>query len=227
LTFSYRGSQVQLILMETIDMIVPPSLAITSQPPGSEFWYELHDGRGMPLYRRVQRNPLDSSVEVRTDDPERPLAHLDSGLAEGEFTLLLPNLPQARSVVLYEWSLPEDALQRDLPPVPSEIARFVVGRAIDRKAVARDTIPPRTVSDALAAYDGSAVIHLRASDNTGPVASTVHRLDDGEPQEGLTVTIDQPGDHTLRFWSVDRAGVVEPENRVTFTVRAVTERGKS
>ena len=101
------------------------------------------------------------------------------------------------------------------------------GRAIDKEAIARDTIPPRTVSDALAAYDGAAIIHLRASDNTGQVASTVYRLDDGEPQEGLTVTIDEPGDHTLLFWSVDRAGIVEPENRVTFTVRPATKRGKS
>ena len=104
--------------METIEMIVPPSLEITSQPPGAEFWYELQDGTRTPLYRRVQRNPLDSSVEVRTGNPERPLAHVDSGRAEGEFTLLVPSLPQARSVVLYEWSLPEDAVQRDLPPVP-------------------------------------------------------------------------------------------------------------
>ncbi len=227
LTFSFRGSRIQLILMETIEMIVPPSLEITSRPPGAEFWYELHDSRGTPLYRRVQRNPLHSSVEVRTDDPERPLAYLNTALTEGEFTILLPSLPEARSIVLYEWSLPEDAVQRRLPPVPTEIARFAVGPAIDRHVIARDTIPPRTVSDALAAYDGTAIIHIRASDNTGQVATTFYRLDDGESREGLTVTIDEPGEHTLWFWSVDRAGVVEPENRVTFTVRAATVREES
>jgi hypothetical protein len=219
LTFSYKGSQVELILMEAIEMIVPPSLEITSQPPGAEFWYELQDSKQTPLYRRVQRNPLDPSVEVLTDNPERPFANLNSGRTEGEFTLLVPSLPQAESVVLYKWSLPPDAAQRDLPPSPAEIARFPLGRAIDKETIARDTIPPRTVSDALAAYDGTAVIHLRASDNTGEVANTVYRLDDGEEQQGLTVTIDEPGEHTLLFWSVDRAGNVEPENQVRFTVR--------
>jgi hypothetical protein len=102
-----------------------------------------------------------------------------------------------------------------------------VGRAIDKEAIGRDTIPPRTVSDALAAYDGPAIIHLRASDNTGQVAETLHRLDGGKPQQGLTVTVDKPGKHTLLFWSVDRAGNVEPENRVTFTVRPAARRGKS
>lgn len=216
----------QLILMESIEMIVPPSVEITSQPPGAEFWYELQDSKETPLYRRVQRNPLDPSVEILTGNPERPLARRNSARTKGEFTLLVPSLPRAQSVVLYEWSPPPDAVQRDAAPSPAEIARFSLGRAIDQETIARDTIPPRTVSDALAAYDGAAVIHLRASDNTGEVANTVYRLDDGEEQQGLTVTIDEPGEHTLLFWSVDRAGNVEPENRVTFTVRPPARQGR-
>ncbi len=226
LTFSYQRSRVELTLMEAIEMIVPPSLEITSRPPGAEFWYELQDGKQTPLYRRIQRNPLNPSVEVPTGDPERPLARVNAARAEGEFTLLVPNLPQARSIVLYTWSLPSETGQRDVYPSPKEIARFPLGRAIDKETVARDTIPPRTVSDAVAAYDRRAVIHLRADDNTGEVAHTVYRLDDGEKQEGLTVTIDAPGEHTLQFWSVDRAGNVEPANQVMFTIRPPTKRGR-
>ena len=226
LTFSYQRFQVELILIEAIEMIVPPSLEITRQPPGAEFWYELQDSKQTTLYRRVQRNPLDPFVEVLTGNPERPLAHLNSGRTGGEFTLLVPILPQARYVVLYEWSRPPDAVQRDVPPSPKEIARFPLGGAIDDETIARDTIPPRTVSDALAAYDGAAVIHLRASDNTGEVANTVFRLDDGKEQQGLTVTIDEPGKHTLLFWSVDRAGNIEPENLVKFTVRRPARLGR-
>ncbi len=218
LTFSYQRSEVELILMEALKMIVPPSLEITNQPPGAAFWYELQDSKQTPLYRRVQRNPLDPSVEVLTGDPERPFAHLNSGRTEGEFTLLVPSLPQARSVVLYKWSLPPDAVEREDPPTPTEIARYPLGDAIDKETIARDTIPPRTVSDALATYDGAATIHLRASDNLGEVANTVYRLDEGEEQQGLTVSIDEPGEHTLLFWSVDRGGNVERENRVMFTV---------
>lgn len=226
LTFSYRKTRVELILMEAIDMIVPPSLDITSEPPG-EFWYELQDGKQTTLYRRAQRNPLRPSVELQTGDPERPLANIDFGRTQGQFALLVPSLAQARSVVLLELSLPKDAEERVTPPSVSEIARFPMGRAIDEEAIARDTIPPRTVSDALAAYDGAATIHLRASDNTGRVASTHHRLDDGEVQQGLTVTVKEPGRHRLLFWSVDLAGNVEPENRVAFTVDPPTRRAKA
>ena len=227
LTFAFRGSQVQLVLIEAIDMIVPPSLDITDQPPGSAFWFELQDGKQTPIYRRVQRHQMSPSVEVRTDDPERPIAYVDSGREYGEFTLLVPSLPQARAVALYQWSLPEDAVERGLSPAPSEIGRFPLGRAIDKETIANDRIPPRTVSDALAAYEGAATIHLRANDNTGQVASTHHRLNDGEAQEGLTVTVRERGEHSLAFWSIDAAGNVERENRVTFTVDRPAKRGKS
>jgi hypothetical protein len=154
-----------------------------------------------------------------------PLVHLNSGRTAGEFTLLTPNLPQARAIVLYTWALPLDATEQDVPPAPVEIARFPLGRALDEEIIARDTIPPRTVSNALAAYEQAAVIHLRANDNTGEVANTFYRLDRGEEQQGLIVTIDEPGEHTLSFWSVDRAGNVEPENQVMFTIHPPARRG--
>lgn len=226
LTFSYKGLQVELTLMEAIEMIVPPSLEIASRPPVAEFWYELQDSKQNPLYRRVQRNPLNPSIEVPTGNPEKPLAHVNAQRTEGEFTLLVPNLTQARSIVLYTWSLPSKAAERDVYPSPKEIARFPLGPAINKEIIARDTIPPRTFSDALAAYDRGAVIHLRASDNTGYVSNTFYRLDDGEEQQGLKVTIDEPGEHTLLFWSVDRAGNVEPANQVMFTIRPPTKRGR-
>ena len=168
---------------------------------------------------------MSPAVEVRTGDVERPLAYLDSGITTGEFTLLVPSLPEARSVVLFEWVVPEDTLERGLAPTPSEIGRFPIGRGIDRKAIADDRIPPRTVSDALAAYRGSATIHLRASDNTGPVASTRYRLDDGEDRVGRTVIVKEAGRHTLRYWSIDRAGNAEQPHRVTFRVDRPAKRG--
>ena len=218
LTFSFDGPQIQLTLRETVEMTLPPSMALTGEPPRAAFWYELQDGERRPLYRRAQRHPLDSRVEVPTGNPERPLAYVDSGRAAGTFTLLIPQLPEAQSVVLYGWSAPPDDNERDGEPVPAELARFALGAAVDEDMIARDTIPPTTVSDAVAAYRTTAVIHLRASDNMGDVARTVYRIDDGDEQEGLTVTIERPGRHRLLFWSVDRAGNVETENVVTFTV---------
>ena len=94
LTFSFDGPQIQLTLRETVEMTLPPSVALTDEPPGAAFWYELQDGERTPLYRRTQRNPLDSRVEVRTGDPEEPWAYVDSGRAAGTFTLLVPATPR-------------------------------------------------------------------------------------------------------------------------------------
>jgi hypothetical protein len=218
LTFSFDGPKIQLTLRETVEMTLPPSLALVDKPPGAAFWYELQDGERTPLYRRTRRHPLDPKVEVRTGDPERPLAHLDSGRVAGTFTLLVPRLPAAQSVVLYGWSASPDDDERDDDLAPTELARFPLGAAVDEDTVARDTIPPTTVSDAVAAYRTTAVIHLRAFDNMGDVARTIYRADDGDEQEGLTVTVEGPGRHRLLFWSVDRAGNVEAENVVTFTI---------
>lgn len=217
LTFSFDGPQVQLTLREPVEMTLPPSMALTDEPPGAAFWYELHDGERTPLYRRRQRHPLDSTVEVRTGDPERPLGHVDSGRTSGTFTLLVPQLPEAQAVVLYGWSAPPDD-ERSGEPVPTELARFALGAAVDEEAIARDRIPPTTVSDAVAAYRRAAVIHLRAFDNMGDVARTLYRVDDGPEEEGSTVTVEERGRHRLLFWSVDRAGNVEAENVVTFTI---------
>jgi hypothetical protein len=218
LTFSFDGPRVQLTLREPVEMTLPPSTTFGDEAPQAAFWYELQDGERAPLYRRTQRHPLDPAVEVRTGDPERPLAHRDSGRTAGTFALLVPDLPDARSVVLYQWSAPPDDDKGSGEAAPTELARFALGAAVDEEAVARDTIPPTTVSDAVAAYRSTAVIHLRAFDNMGPVARTLYRVDDGDEQEGLTVTVEERGRHRLLFWSVDRAGNVEAENVVTFTI---------
>lgn len=220
LSFSYEGPHIQLLLREAIEMIVPPSAPLIDDPYVAAFWYELHDEEDAPLYRQRNRDPFDSSVEIRTDDPEHPLARVDSGRTAGTFTLLLPQLPEAQSLVLYAPPPLEEGrdIDRMAAHAPVELARFPLGTAVDSKMIAEDTIPPTTVSDALAAYPSAAVIHLRAFDNMGDVARTIYRLDDGDEHQGLTVTVEEPGRHRLLFWSVDLAGNVEVENVVTFTV---------
>jgi hypothetical protein len=227
LTFAYRRARVQLVLVEPIDMVVPPSMDITDQPPGAAFWFELEDRKGTTLYRRSQRSPMRPTVEVQTGNAEHPLAHLDAGIETGEFTLLVPSLPQAQAVAMFAWAAPDDTEKDDHPPAPVEIGRFPIGRGIDRDAIANDKTAPRTVSDALAAYDGAATIHLRGRDDSGQVASTHFRLDDGEARRGTVVTVKEPGEHSLAFWSIDRAGNVEAENQVTFIVHPRSQRGKS
>lgn len=84
-----------------------------------------------------------------------------------------------------------------------------------------DHTAPTTTSDAVAAYAGTAVIHLVGHDNVGGsgVASTHYILDGTTETVGVTLSCSVLGTHTLEFWSVDASSNVEnPHNFANFTV---------
>ncbi len=90
--------------------------------------------------------------------------------------------------------------------------------------VVRDTIAPTTSSDATASYSGAAaVVHLVAADNPGGsrVAATYYTVDGGAAATGTTVIVSSEGDHTLRYWSADNAGNVEPAHVADIAVTNV------
>ncbi len=85
-----------------------------------------------------------------------------------------------------------------------------------------DTTAPVTSSNVKATYVGSAAITLTAVDNAGGsgVAHTYYILDGAPQVEGLTVSTDVIGSHTLSFWSVDVAGNIEVAVSASFEVTA-------
>jgi len=100
LTFTYVGREVRLEAAQSIAMRTPPSHALETRGERAGFWFELRDAADRVLYRRITDHPLRFSVEVRTDDPERPLAHEALDDPRGTFVLLAPDLPTAVYVVL-------------------------------------------------------------------------------------------------------------------------------
>lgn len=105
---------------------------------------------------------------------------------------------------------------------PHQIVSFTI-------APAPDTIAPKTVSDAVASYAGSAVITLTPSDEAAGsgVKSTYYRIDGGPATIGTSIVIAPPAtgsvSHTIQFWSVDNAGNTEPPTSQTFTVGSVPD----
>jgi len=90
-----------------------------------------------------------------------------------------------------------------------------------------DNTAPTTTSDAVAIYNGAAVIHLTGTDNAGGsgVAHTYYILDAAPQVEGTTVNVPAPVNgstpHTLEFWSVDAVGNIEtPHVTTSFTVNS-------
>ena len=87
------------------------------------------------------------------------------------------------------------------------------GISIDRTA-------PTTSADGVPAgwVDAPVTVGLQASDNLSDIASTFYSVDGATtPTKGDTVTVGAEGVHTVRYYSVDKAGNQEPAQ--SFTVR--------
>src|SRR5665648_410117 len=98
-------------------------------------------------------------------------------------------------------------------------------------ALADDTTPPVTTSDAAASYWGAATIRLTATDAEG-VAYIYSKIDDGiarlftvgtgSPAASVVIAAPAAGSvtHKLQYWAQDTAGNVEARKTVTSTVAA-------
>ena len=80
--------------------------------------------------------------------------------------------------------------------------------------------PPVTTSDALATYEGAALIRFSITKGgKAAIGTTYYRVDGGEPLTGKSVVVAEPGEHTIEFWSVDQNGLAEVTHKTaTFTV---------
>ena len=120
LTISYEGDSLKLTKQQSLDMIPPPSDEFMHQKEASGFWVEMIDRERNVIYRRATENPIRHFAEVRSDDPDRPLAMHEVKDPSGIFTILIPDITEAVEVALFSSPLEED--KRLLPSV--EIARF-------------------------------------------------------------------------------------------------------
>jgi hypothetical protein len=131
-TFRIDGEQIEIIDRERVAMMLPPSDELEADLPRSGFWYELQDSDGNPLYRRMTSNPMSRQVEVPTGDPEQPLAYQEVERLSRVFSVIVPDVPEGRSVVFFA-SRPESVA--DLSQVPSDL--FLHDRAFEAREAAR------------------------------------------------------------------------------------------
>ena len=78
-----------------------------------------------------------------------------------------------------------------------------------------DRTPPLTTASAPVGWSKTAVtVALKALDNLSGVDATYASVDGGPAQATDSVSISGDGSHTLAYWSVDKAGNVEPERTI-------------
>jgi hypothetical protein len=69
-------------------------------------------------------------------------------------------------------------------------------------------------------YTSPVILTLTAEDKLSGVAGTYYAVDGGEPQRGTVVTLTADGTHTVRYWSLDRAGNIEAAQTRTINIDA-------
>jgi hypothetical protein len=97
LTFSYDGDEFTLKSTRRLAKRVPPTQVARANHVGR--FVELRDPHRKVLYRRSIAELIPDTVEYPTGDPARPLGRVPAP-RRGEVVLLVPALPEGRSVAI-------------------------------------------------------------------------------------------------------------------------------
>jgi hypothetical protein len=99
LTFRVSGGAVELDKVERLNMITPPQFGERPQAgKNSGYWVELHGSRNRILAHRLIGPTQLNSVEVHS--PDGKIERKFGPVQDGIFEVLLPDMDDARSVVL-------------------------------------------------------------------------------------------------------------------------------
>lgn len=99
--FSWKEDKIRIISQKTIEMVCPPSDTIKYDKNQSGFWVELQDKEHGILYRRVTRNPIQRDIEIFSDEKTESISRKAIDINQGEFEILVPFMPEAKTLVLY------------------------------------------------------------------------------------------------------------------------------
>jgi hypothetical protein len=124
LTFTYEGDEVRLVSRQPVEIIIPPTDALSGYEGEQGFWVEVRSGQDETLHRRVMDDPLRQDVEVFSPDPEQSVARTPVDKPSGIFTVLVPDLEEADHVALMSSAAPGIAPEMAARGPATELARF-------------------------------------------------------------------------------------------------------
>jgi hypothetical protein len=103
-TFSYVGTDLSVEGLARVEMIAPPAETERIGPERSGAWIELRDHGGEVLYQRGFHDPLRSGVEVPDEPGTGRMRWQRTGRRAGWFEVLVPDLAEAETLVLFSSS---------------------------------------------------------------------------------------------------------------------------
>ena len=131
LTFRVSKGQIELLSLERLEMICPPSFG--ERPKIGEhgnFWMELRDEKNLVLFHRILHSPIRNSIEVHS--PDGKIERVFGEPTDNVFEVLLPDLQNAKSVVLIGESLDVKLTKDRKEQKTKELAQFEIPKANSR-----------------------------------------------------------------------------------------------
>ena len=126
LIFEYDGDRVDLVSRRPVDMVAPSSEPLDDFADRLGSWIELRGPEDVALHRQVLHDPLGTSTEVFSPDPEESLRRVERTRQKGAFTVVVPDLPRADqvAVVAEVAPLPGALAEGAAPPPERRVLRF-------------------------------------------------------------------------------------------------------
>ena len=107
-TFEFNDTAVRILRRRTLDKQTAPSYAWEGAVGESGFWVELRDASQKVLYRRVMDDPT-FRYEAPVDDNGALRSQQTTARRIGTFTVVVPFLPLARTLMVWASRPPEAA----------------------------------------------------------------------------------------------------------------------
>lgn len=123
LTLEYKDRQFRVLERHFLNKRAQssdPILDKEKDKPQSGFWIELRDASEHAVYRQVLHNPVPVSIEIHSADKNNPIRREINPNPQSVFGLLIPDLPNAETLVIVSSPLKADAM---FEPA-SDLARF-------------------------------------------------------------------------------------------------------
>ena len=133
LTFEYRGNDIRLTESRRVEMVTPSVVTPVPTQGQSGYWIQVTDASGRVVYHRPLHSPIAIGAEVFSPDRKQSIARVPLARREGQFTVLVPDLPEAATFALHG---PID------PALPSEPAQELL--RLDADAIRKPSVQPPT-----------------------------------------------------------------------------------
>jgi len=114
LTIEYDGDDLRVVAAQSVRMIVPASDDCYGLEGRAGSWIELQSEDEECLYRKVMPELMADQMEAPSGDPEKPFTRTPPSRPKGVFTVLVPELTEARQLRVCS-SPPKDPTARARP----------------------------------------------------------------------------------------------------------------